>query len=93
MALANSHIDRLIDLAFDEDLGAAGDLTTDATVPAAAQAIGRVRAKQDLVLAGTDVFMRVFERLDPSVKLERLAKDGDAIAKGSVVLTAHGSAR
>jgi nicotinate-nucleotide pyrophosphorylase (carboxylating) len=93
MALANSHLDRLIDLAFDEDLGAAGDLTTDATVPESAQAIGRVRAKQDLVLAGADVFARVFERLDPRVKLERLAKDGDAIAKGTIVLTAQGSAK
>lgn len=93
MAHENSALDRLIDLAFDEDLGAAGDVTTDATVPASARAIGRVRAKQDLVLAGTDVFARVFERLDPTVRLARLAKDGDAIKKGTVVLTAEGSAR
>jgi len=85
-------LDRLIDLAFEEDLGAAGDLTTQATVPVGARAEARVRAKEPLVLAGTRAFQRVFERLDPTVRLELLAQDGDRVAAGTEVIRAAGRA-
>lgn len=85
-------LDRLIDLAFEEDLGAAGDLTTQATVPPGARAEARVRAKEPLVLAGTRAFQRVFERLDPTVRLELLAQDGDRVAAGTEVIRAAGRA-
>jgi nicotinate-nucleotide pyrophosphorylase (carboxylating) len=86
------HLDRLIDLAFEEDLAGAGDVTTRATVPPATRGIASVRAKERLVLAGVDVFVRVFQRLDPSVELELLHKDGDVVDKGTVVIRAQGPA-
>ncbi|HEY4222663.1 MAG TPA: carboxylating nicotinate-nucleotide diphosphorylase, partial [Myxococcota bacterium] len=89
----NAHLDRLIDLAFDEDLGCGGDVTSNATIDASARAIGSVKAKEPLVLAGVDVFRRVFERLDPTVELEVLAQDGDKIENGTVVIKATGNAR
>ena len=87
------HLDRLIDLAFDEDLGAAGDVTTRACIAPTTRAEGLVRAKEPLVLAGVDVFARVFARLDPEVTLERHAQDGDEIARGTVVMNVRGLAR
>ncbi len=87
-----AHLDRLIDLAFDEDLAASGDITTLACVPANARAVGRVKAKQDLVLSGVEVFARVFERLDPTVAVDVLCTDGAHITNGSLVITATGRA-
>ena len=85
-------VDRLIDLAFEEDLGAAGDLTTSATVPATTRAEAQVRAKEPLVLAGIAVFCRVFERLDPAVRIDVLSRDGTRVAPGTVVMRASGRA-
>ncbi|HEY1098690.1 MAG TPA: carboxylating nicotinate-nucleotide diphosphorylase [Myxococcota bacterium] len=84
--------DRLIDMAFEEDLGAGGDITTRTTVPPATMGTATVRAKEDLVLAGVDVFVRVFQRLDPRVELTVLKRDGDRCKKGDEVIIATGLA-
>jgi nicotinate-nucleotide pyrophosphorylase (carboxylating) len=86
------HLDRLIDLAFEEDLAGAGDVTTRGTVLPGTRGVADVRAKERLVLAGVDVFARVFARLDPSVALELLHKDGDVVDKGTTVIRAMGDA-
>ena len=86
-------LDRLIDLALEEDLGAAGDVTSLATVPAAARAEALVRAKEPLVLAGVAVFRRVFERVDPSTRVELIAEDGAQVAPGATVIRVTGGAR
>jgi nicotinate-nucleotide pyrophosphorylase (carboxylating) len=85
-------LDRLIDLAFEEDLAGAGDVTTRATVLPGTRGVATVRAKEQLVVAGVDVFARVFSRLDPSVALEVLHKDGDRVDKGTTVIRATGDA-
>jgi len=85
-------VDRLIDLAFEEDLGAGGDITTRTTVPRTTAGKATVRAKEPLVLAGVDVFCRVFARLDPSVSLTVLKQDGDLLQKGDEVIIADGPA-
>ncbi len=89
----SAHLDRLIDLAFDEDLGPSGDVTTLACVRPDAQAEAFVRAKETLVLFGVDVFRRVFARLDPEVVIEAHQRDGDEVDSGTVVITARGRAR
>ena len=85
-------LDRLIDLAFEEDLAANGDITTRSTVAASTRALGTVRAKETLTLAGVSVFQRVFEKLDTGVKLNILCNDGEIIEKGREVITATGLA-
>ncbi|MBM4280657.1 MAG: carboxylating nicotinate-nucleotide diphosphorylase [Deltaproteobacteria bacterium] len=90
--MTDPHLDRLIDLAFEEDLASAGDVTTRATVPPGTRGIAVVRAKESLVLAGVDVFTRVFARLDPSVQLELHHRDGAVVDKGTAVITARGGA-
>jgi nicotinate-nucleotide pyrophosphorylase (carboxylating) len=80
---------RLVDLALEEDAGN-GDVTTRLTVPAGALGRGRVVAKADVVLSGLAVFAAVMRRVDGGVRVERLAEDGDRVARGAVVLTAAG---
>ena len=59
-------VDRLIDMALEEDIGP-GDITTKHTIPAEAAGHAVIVAKEDLVIAGLAVARRVFERLDGSV--------------------------
>ncbi|MCC7070153.1 MAG: carboxylating nicotinate-nucleotide diphosphorylase [Deltaproteobacteria bacterium] len=85
-------LDRLIDLALEEDLGAAGDVTTRATVPADARAEGLVRAKEPLVVAGVDALIRVFARVDPAVTVSVCERDGARVSAGAVVARVSGRA-
>jgi nicotinate-nucleotide pyrophosphorylase (carboxylating) len=85
-----AHAERLIDLALEEDL-LLGDATSEATIDAAATGEGRFLVKEDLVLAGTAVATRVFERLGASCRFER--DDGARAGRGDVVGTASGSVR
>jgi nicotinate-nucleotide pyrophosphorylase (carboxylating) len=66
MSSSSPFLDRLIDLAFDEDLGAAGDVTTAALVPPEAQGTAELWAKETLVLSGIEAFVRAFHRYDPA---------------------------
>ena len=86
-------LDRLISLALEEDLGAAGDITTEALVPADAQGTAELIAKERLVLAGLDTFARVFVRVDPDVKVELLARDGQEVQPKAMVARVHGRMR
>jgi nicotinate-nucleotide pyrophosphorylase (carboxylating) len=86
-------LDRLISLALEEDLGAAGDITTEALVPAAARGLAELIAKERLVLAGLDAFARVFQRVDPSVQLEFLSGDGQEVQPMTTVARVHGRMR
>jgi nicotinate-nucleotide pyrophosphorylase (carboxylating) len=83
-------IERLIDLALDEDL-ALGDATSEATIPVPATGRGTFLAKDPLVLAGTAVASRVFERLGAACRFDR--GDGGRIRNGEVFGEATGSMR
>jgi nicotinate-nucleotide pyrophosphorylase (carboxylating) len=80
-------VDRLIDLALEEDLGAAGDVTTQALVPENARGRAEVWAKEPLVLAGTRAFARVFTRLEPTAEVRFSEADGARIAGRAVIGT------
>jgi nicotinate-nucleotide pyrophosphorylase (carboxylating) len=77
-------IDRLIDLALEEDLGP-GDVTTQAVVPPELQGEAHIRAKATLVVAGLPVASRVFHKLDPNVVFEAQIADGQEVATGTVL--------
>ena len=80
-------VDRLIDLALEEDLGAAGDVTTQALVPEGARGRAEVWAKEPLVLSGTRAFARVFTRLEPGAEVRFSEADGARIAGRAVIGT------
>ncbi len=77
-------IDRLIDLALDEDLGP-GDVTTRALVPPELMGEAQIRAKEPLVVAGLPVAARVFARLDPALTFDLQVADGQEVAGGQVL--------
>jgi nicotinate-nucleotide pyrophosphorylase (carboxylating) len=78
-------LDRLIDLALDEDLGASGDVTTQALVPPDARGTAELWAKEKMVLAGSEAFRRVFQRVDPAVTVEFIREDGEDVGPKTMV--------
>jgi nicotinate-nucleotide pyrophosphorylase (carboxylating) len=89
----DAYLDRLIDLALDEDLGSAGDVTTEALVPPGVRGRGDLWAKEEMVLSGLAAFARVFQRYDPEVTIEFEAVDGDSTLQLQRVARLHGSLR
>lgn len=86
-------IDAIVRAALLEDLGLAGDLTTDAVVPAEATASARIVARKAGRIAGLEVAAAAFRALDPTVTVDLAHHDGDAVAAGAVVATITGKAR
>jgi len=78
------HLDRLIGLALEEDIGP-GDVTTQALVPPDLQGEAQIRAKQTLVVAGLPVAGRVFHQLDAEIVWAAAVDDGQEVAKGTVL--------
>lgn len=83
---------RLVDAALAEDVGA-GDVTADATVPAAARARGVFLAKSELVVAGLDVARYAFEARVRGLRWHADAADGDRVSPGRVLGSVEGGAR
>jgi nicotinate-nucleotide pyrophosphorylase (carboxylating) len=77
-------VDRLIDLALEEDLGP-GDVTTRALIPPERQGAAQIRAKQPLVVAGLPVAHRVFRRLEPQLQFSAETTEGQEVAPGTVL--------
>jgi nicotinate-nucleotide pyrophosphorylase (carboxylating) len=86
-------IEPVVRAALLEDLGRAGDITTDAVVPAEATVEAVIAARQPGVLAGLDAALLAFELLDPALQIERLRADGDRISRGDTVARISGRAR
>jgi nicotinate-nucleotide pyrophosphorylase (carboxylating) len=78
--------------ALAEDVGA-GDVTTDAVVPAGATAAAALVVKRACVLCGLDVAREVFSQVDPAVAFEAARRDGDRCDPGAVVARVSGPAR
>src|SRR5258706_13059735 len=78
---ADAYLDRLIDLALDEDLGAAGDVTTEALVDPETDGRAELWAKEEMVLSGLGAFARVFARVDSRVEVTLDSEDGDWILR------------
>jgi len=83
-------VDRLLDLAFDEDLGASGDVTTRALVPPEAEGTAELWAKEPMILSGLGAFRRAFQRFDPQVKVTFVAKAGQRAGPRSLVARVEG---
>jgi nicotinate-nucleotide pyrophosphorylase (carboxylating) len=83
----------LVRRALEEDLGRAGDLTSDAMLPAQQRASASVVARAAGCLAGLQVALSAFRLLDPSVEIEALAADGEDVEAGTVLATIQGPAR
>ncbi len=85
-------VDKLIDLAFAEDIGD-GDHTTLCCIPEDAMGRSHLLIKEDGVLAGVEVAKEVFRRFDPELKVEVLMKDGTRVKKGDIAMIVSGRVR
>jgi nicotinate-nucleotide pyrophosphorylase (carboxylating) len=86
-------VEPIVRAALAEDLGRAGDITTDAIVAADAEVTAIMAARQPGVLAGLDAGLLAFGLLDPSLRLERLSDDGSRVERGQAVARISGLAR
>ena len=85
-------IEPIVRAALIEDLGRAGDITSEAIVPRDAVADAEIVARQPGVLAGLDVALLAFELADPGLRIEPRRADGAGIARGEVVARITGGA-
>ena len=86
-------IEPLVRAALLEDLGRAGDITTDAIVPAEARAATALAARQPGVVAGLDLALLAFRLVDPAIETTVERGDGSRVAPGDVIATVAGPAR
>jgi len=86
-------IEPLVRQALAEDLGRAGDITTDAIIPAEAIVRAVIAAREPGVVAGLIAAELAFRLIDPAVRLVARAPDGAVIAKGDVIADLEGPAR
>ena len=83
-----------IALALREDLGDIGvDVTTESLVPAGAQAVAHLVAREACVMAGLGVAREVFRQVNPSLEIVDCVADGDAVAAMTTVMVVKGSAK
>jgi nicotinate-nucleotide pyrophosphorylase (carboxylating) len=86
-------IEPLVRMALLEDLGRAGDLTTDAILPVGHRATTLLVARQTGVVAGLDLARLAFQLIDPAIEMRLERSDGAVLANGDVIATATGPAR
>jgi nicotinate-nucleotide pyrophosphorylase (carboxylating) len=91
--LASFLVEPVIRAALAEDLGRAGDLTTELTVPADARARASIRARRHGRIAGLDAALLSFRLLDPELRLEVVLPDGADVGPGDTVAVVEGRAR
>jgi len=82
-------IDKLIDLAFAEDIGD-GDHTTLSCIPATAMGKSKLLIKEAGVLAGVEMAKEIFHRFDPTMKVEVFLEDGAEVKPGDIALVVEG---
>src|SRR4051794_3583517 len=86
-------LEPLVRAALLEDLGRAGDLTTDAIVPVDRQARTILAARQPGVVAGLDLAALAFRLIDPAIEVTVERGDGADVAPGQVIASLRGPAR
>jgi len=91
-AHSDKHLNVLIDLWLDEDIGD-GDHTTLSTIPADAYGKAKLLAKQEGIIAGVRIAVEIFKRFDPGLKTNILIPDGSPIKPGDIVFEVNGLVR
>lgn len=92
-ALPRHLVEQAVLAAFAEDLGQAGDITTQATIGPEATAVARINAREDGIVCGLDCAQAAFALIGPGLVVETFVADGDRVAPGTPVLRVSGNAR
>lgn len=76
-----------------EDMGAGGDVTSAAVIPADARLVAVMASRDAVTLAGLPLAEAFFRALDPDCSIDMLASDGDAVPAGTALMRISGNAR
>lgn len=87
-----TNVDPLLRMALREDI-TSEDVSTNAVMPTAQRGMVELICKQDGVIAGLEIFARVFRLLDEETQVEFLCRDGDAVSRGQLLATVVGDIR
>src|SRR3954469_15742073 len=93
LTLPGFDLDRFVRDTLAEDLGEAGDITSEAVIPADARFTGIMDSREAIVVAGLPVTEAFFRALDPEVEIERTADEGARVEAGADLLRLSGNAR
>ena len=85
-------LEPLVRAALMEDLGQFGDITTRAVIPPGVRYAARLNARAEGVVSGIQIARIAFRLVDPELKIEVLADDGQPCAKGQTLMRIEGSA-
>lgn len=89
LRLSEERIDSFIDIALAEDISG-GDITSETLIPPDLIGKASIMMKEAGILAGGLVAKRTFHRVDPSLKVKMLLKDGARVKPGDIVITISG---
>jgi len=92
MKPSTTHIERLVQMALDED-APWGDITSQALIPEEARVTAELLAREDGVLCGEDIFTAAMRLTDPAIATEFRVHDGGAFMRSEIIATVQGSAR
>ena len=87
--MPNSYFDEFIDNALKEDIGD-GDHTSRACIPHNAKGKAQLLVKEEGILAGVNVALRIFHKLDPTVQIEVFKHDGEWVAPPDIAFIVEG---
>lgn len=90
--LTEEAISKFIEMALLEDIGP-GDYTSLASIPNEATSKARLLIKDEGILAGIELGVKIFRKVNPHLSIRTFKKDGDSISHGDVVLEVEGSAQ
>jgi nicotinate-nucleotide pyrophosphorylase (carboxylating) len=93
LSLPRELVEAAVAAALAEDLGLAGDITSEATIPAGACASGVIATRKAGVIAGVQLAEAAFKALDRETRVEVLAADGAPVKPGDAIVRVSGNAR
>lgn len=95
MTLADSQFDveDFVRRVLAEDLGAGGDVTSNATIAADARFSASINCREAIIVAGIEIAAAFFRALDPEVRVDPLVSDGEPALAGAVLMRLKGNAR
>jgi len=90
--LTQENIDHFISEALAEDIGP-GDYTSLSAVPNEASSTAILKIKDDGIIAGLDLAMHIFKKVDPKLVIHFFKKDGESVRSGEIAFEVNGNAR
>jgi nicotinate-nucleotide pyrophosphorylase (carboxylating) len=90
--LPREKVDPIIEAALNEDTGR-GDITSEALIPCDLQGRAYMLIKEAGVVAGLEVVEKTFHKVDPSLQIQVMMRDGDRVKPGDVIMRVSGNLR